>query len=71
MRDILAFRGVSICHSKILFRKQFLCCHAVKNVPFACMNPVIMKLSTRVVNWHSNIWANLSFHSIYCVKNLG
>ena len=40
---------------KMLFRYQFRCRHAHENVPFACMNPVLMKRSTRIVNWHSNI----------------
>ena len=28
MSDILAMLGISVCHPKILFRKQFLCRHA-------------------------------------------
>ena len=41
-------------HPKILFIYQFHCRH--ENFPFACMNSVLMKLSMRVVNWHSNIF---------------
>ena len=57
MSDILAMREITVFHPKILFRYQFHCRHICmhENVPFACMNPVLMKLSTRVVNWHSNI----------------
>ena len=55
MSDILVMRGITVFHPNILFRYQFRCRHAHDNVPFACMNPVLMKLSTRVVNWHSNI----------------
>ena len=28
MSGILAMRGISVCHFKILFRKQFRCRHA-------------------------------------------
>ena len=56
MSDILAMRGIILfffpkCCSDI----QFRCRHAHENFPFACMNPVLMKRSTRIVNWHSNI----------------
>ena len=75
-------RGITVvCHPKILFRYQFRCRHEHENVSIACMNPVLMKLSTRVVNWHSNIIylatrqptvaATISFHTIYCEKTYG
>ena len=54
MIDIFAMRGFTVFDPKILFRYQLLCRHAHENVSFACMNSVLMKLSTRVVNWHSN-----------------
>ena len=54
MSDILAMCGITVFHPKILLRYQLLCRHAHENVSFACMNPVLMKLSTRVVNWHGN-----------------
>ena len=59
---------------------NFHCRHMHENVPFACMNPVLMKLPTRVVNLHSNmlgytrqltVAATVSFHTIYCVKTDG
>ena len=80
MSNIFAMRGITVFHPKILFRYQFRCSHAHENVPFACMNPVLMKLSTSVVNWHSNILSypstdgsryTVSFHTIYCVKTYG
>ena len=55
MSDILAMRGIIVFNPKILFRYQFRCHQAHENVPFACMNPVLMKLPTRAGNWHSNI----------------
>ena len=67
-------------HPKILFIYQFRCRQAHENFPFACMNPVLMKLSTRVVNWDSNIFdyppikltvaATVSFHTQYIVWKL-
>ena len=54
MSDILAF------HPKILFRYQLLCHHAHENVPFACMNPVLMKLSQacHMKSSHVPLWAH-------------
>ena len=56
MSDILAMRGIILfffpkCCSDI----NFAVVMRMKMFPFACMNPVLMKRSTRIVNWHSNI----------------
>ena len=67
--DILSVSGISLCHPKILFRNQFSYCHAREKCSVACMNPVVLiKVSTRVVNWHtSNILGYREFsHNILC-----
>ena len=69
MSDIFAMRGISVSHPKILFRNLAVVMH-VKQVPLACMNPMLMKLSTREVNWHSNILSHHKFSNNILCENL-
>ena len=66
MSDILDMRGISVYECLFVIPKYFkennfaVVMH-VKNVPLACMNPMLMKLSTRVVNCHSNMLGYCEF----------
>ena len=56
--DIPAMRGISACHFTVVMH--------LKNVALACMIPLLMKISTRVVNWYNNILGYRKFsHKLY------
>ena len=72
MSDILAMREISVI-PKYCSENNFTVVMRVKNVPFACMNSVLMIFSTRVrrvVNWHSNSsgYRKFSLNIILCEK---
>ena len=68
MNDILAMRGITVCHPKILhcsvFKSRVVRRMKNENVPFACVNPVFGYPPTDGSHY-------VSFHTIYCVKTYG
>ena len=52
---------------KYCSENNFIVVMHMRNLPLACMNPLLEKLSTRVVNCHSNILRYRKFsHNILC-----
>ena len=70
MSDILAMRGISVCHPKILFRKQFRGRRAHEISPI-CMHDSLAHETFNVsCELHNNILGYRKFsHNILC-KNL-
>ena len=44
-----------------LYRQNFAVVMRFRNIPLACMNPVLMKLSKKVVNWYNNNFIRLQY----------